>query len=49
MRMLAFAFALPLLVVAGVTKAQTFTGCLTSGGTIAMGITDMLFVQGVTQ
>jgi len=33
MRMLAFAFALPLLVAAGVSKADTFTGCLnnTSG------------------
>lgn len=26
MRMLAFAFALPLLVVAGLSKADTFTG-----------------------
>jgi len=31
MRILAFAFALPLLVVAGVSKAETFTGCLASG------------------
>ena len=33
MRILAFAFALSLLFVAGVSKAETFTGCLnnTSG------------------
>ena len=34
MRILAFAFALPLLFVAGVSKAETFTGCLKNNGKI---------------